>query len=399
MAAGEGARARSLPGDWSGLVVFCAATSWDGNQFPDQHIARRLTRYAPVLYVDPPISHLSPRRNPDLAASLERPRLRVLAPNLARLTPVVPPGKAKPVIAPVAWWLTKRAIGHAVRSLTDDVHAVVAASFAPVFGICGERLRVFYGTDDFVAGAELFGVGVERLRRDEARQLADADVVIAISTDLADRYRRLGHVASVVPNGCDDALFATTPDTLPASDIDLPEPIVGYIGHMAARIDLRLLEAIVERGRSLLLVGPDALSLDRARFDRLVSAPNVQWVGRRPFNSLPSYLRAMAVGILPYGDTEFNRASFPLKLLEYLAGGRAAVATDLPAVRSLATDLVEVASEPSAFADAVDRAIAGDNSEAMVRRRMAFAGGHTWDERAESFASLMGLGARAGEPT
>ena len=36
----------ALRGDWSGLVVFCAATSWDGVKGSDQHMAERLSRLA-----------------------------------------------------------------------------------------------------------------------------------------------------------------------------------------------------------------------------------------------------------------------------------------------------------------------------------------------------------------
>jgi teichuronic acid biosynthesis glycosyltransferase TuaH len=54
-----------LPGNWDGLVVFCAGTPWDGNRFPDQHIAERLSEHMPVLYVDPPMSFFSARRSPE----------------------------------------------------------------------------------------------------------------------------------------------------------------------------------------------------------------------------------------------------------------------------------------------------------------------------------------------
>ena len=65
--------------DWSGLVVFCAATSWDGNRFPDQHMAERLASYAPVLYVDPPLTALARWRAPDLAGRLHAPPVEVVS--------------------------------------------------------------------------------------------------------------------------------------------------------------------------------------------------------------------------------------------------------------------------------------------------------------------------------
>ena len=54
------------PDAWRGLVVLASANNWDGNAMADQHMARALTEHAPVLFVDPPISHLSPRHYPEL---------------------------------------------------------------------------------------------------------------------------------------------------------------------------------------------------------------------------------------------------------------------------------------------------------------------------------------------
>ena len=41
-----------------------------------------------------------------------------------------------------------------------------------------------------------------------------------------------------------------------------------------------------------------------------------------PYDKLGSALADVTVCLLPYADTDFNRASFPLKILEYLAAGR-----------------------------------------------------------------------------
>ena len=103
----------------------------------------------------------------------------------------------------------------------------------------------------------------------------------------------------------------------------------------------------------------------------------MRWVGLKTSDALPSYLRAMDVGIVPYRDSRFNRGSFPLKTLEYLAAGRAVVSTDLPAIRWLATDLICIA-EPASFADEVDRLLAMPRTAALLAQRQAFAARHSW---------------------
>lgn len=378
--------------DWDDLVVVCAGTSWDGIWFPEKHIADRLARYAPVLYVDPPISPLTPRRNPELRASLDGPRLRVIKGTLARLTPVVLPGMHRQGMHLVTTSITRRAIARAIKELgARSVRAVVVASPSPLFGACGERLRVLYATDDFVAAANLIGVPEARLRRLEAKQAAQADLVVSVSPALSDKWRALGHHPVMIANGCDDRLFATTDEAPLPDDVDLPAPIAGFIGHLSERIDLSLLEAVARRGRSLLLVGPRQNTFEMRRVEALLSRPNVRWVGPRPFEALPSYLRLMDVGLTPYGDTAFNRASFPLKTLEYLAGGRAAVATDLPAVRWLNSELIDVASEPEPFAEAVDEALDRPRTPELVARRQTLAARHSWSSRTIDFARALGI--------
>ena len=119
----------------------------------------------------------------------------------------------------------------------------------------------------------------------------------------------------------------------------------------------------------------------------------MQWIGFRPYEQLPAYLGAMDLGLVPYAATPFNRASFPLKILEYLGAGLPVVATDLPILRWLDTDLVHVVDDgdANAFADAVERALPGAADPALVARRQAFAARHSWRSRAADYdATLAG---------
>lgn len=379
----------TLPGDWSALVVFVAGTAWDGNMFPDQHMATRLARHVPVLYVDPPVSVLSPRHNPDLRASLEAPRLRLVAPNLARLTPVVLPALGRPGVRMVAERMLLRAVRRAVRALGAEVDAVVVASQTPAFGMFGERQSVFYATDDLVAAARLIGSSTRWLERCERRIEHSADTVVVVSDGLRERWAERHHDVALIPNGCDVELFAGADDLDFPADVSLPPPIAGFVGHLSERIDVSVLEAVAATGRSLLLVGPRQITFDLGRVEGVLARPNVQWLGARPFVSLPGYLRAIDVGLVPYADSAFNRASFPLKTLEYLAAGRPVVATDLPAIRWLGTDLVRTVAGAAAFAAAVDDELDRPRDPLLAAARRDLAAQHSWDTRAREFLGVL----------
>lgn len=394
-------RAQTPPGDWDGMVVLHAANPWDSVKFADQHLAEALSRIVPVLYVDPAISLLSPLRDPRRRETLREPRLRLLAPNLARLTPVVQPGMERPGLVNLTTALTRRAMRRATQALGGRVHAAVcASSLVRTLGACGEVVQAYWAQDDFAGGAELFGLNPDRISRGEFALAAQADVLIASNPSVAATWRSRGYDPVLIPFGCDLASFAGTETAPLPGDVDLPRPIAGFVGHLGDRIDLALLEAVAEAGCSLLLVGPRHPRFELERMDKLLARDNVRWVGPKPFEALPSYQRVIDVGLVPYGDSAFNRGSFPLKTLEHLAAGRGVVATDLPAIRWLleaggglggGDGLISIASDPPSFAEAVKGALHAPRSALHADRCRAFAAAHSWDVRARAFADALGI--------
>jgi teichuronic acid biosynthesis glycosyltransferase TuaH len=376
-------------GDWRSLVVVVAGSRWDGPNFAAHHVARAFTRYAPVMYLEPALSPVVRARQFGWRNAVTE-RLRVVDDRLAVVTPLAPVFPTRRAMAPVTRALARRGARRAVRALGGDVHATLL--FAPglrLFDVCGERVKVYYAKDDFSAAAELVGGTGARSGAVEEWAASHADLVVAHSPVLTERWQR--YAPLFVPNGVEPEFFAAV-DTAPLpNDVALPRPIVGFVGMLSNRIDLALLEAIAARGRSLLLVGPRQHTFEIERIAQLLERPNVAWAGPRRYDELPSYLRAVDVGIVPYTDSAFNRASFPLKTLEYLAAGRPVVATPLPAIEWLATDLVRTAFDPSDFANAVDAAIAEGLAPDRIAARREFAAGHSWDERVRPLAAALDL--------
>jgi len=373
------------------LVVLASGVSWDDPWMSEKHLAVALAPYVPVLFVDPPVSVLTPLRKQHLRAAGLRPRLTSPHPGITRVTPVAPPGVSRPGLRVLAAAATRYAIRSAVRRSPHRPHALVVASLDDVLGALPGVRRVLWGTDDWVAGAGLMGLSPTYLRRREDAQLAAADLAVTVTGYLADRWRGRSDLVSVVPNGCDPGHFATVDDVVPADDVPLRGPVAGFVGRLSTRIDLELLEAVAGTGASLLLVGPVDHGLPADRFDALVARDNVHATGARPFADLPRYLRRIDVGLTPYADTEFNRASFPLKTMEYLAAGRPVVSTDLPATAALPPDLVTTASGPEAFAAATVTELHRPTDHALVDRRRTFARAQSWDARARDFLDVLGL--------
>jgi teichuronic acid biosynthesis glycosyltransferase TuaH len=371
------------------LVIVCGATFWAGTRLLDQHLAEELSAYAPVLYVDPPVSALTRFRNPQARTAAGPAGLDRVADRIWRLSPHVLPLKERPGGKQVALALTRRAMRSAVRELgARSVRAVIVPSLNPLFGAVDEQYSVFYAGDDYVAGARLLGINPRRLERRARRQPVDADIVVGVSPKLVADLRAPGIEPALIPNGCDVDLFSRTPVPAPSG-----RPTVAFVGHLSERVDVRYLEAVAETGLRLLMIGPRQTTMQDGHFAALARHPNVEWVGAVPYVDLPDALADTTTCLLPYGDSDFNRASFPLKVLEYLAAGRRVVSTDLPAIEWLDTDLVTVAASPAAFAEAVRASLSAPLTSEEVDRRRAFASTHTWENRVRQLAGLLGLGA------
>jgi teichuronic acid biosynthesis glycosyltransferase TuaH len=398
------AETETLEGSRQDLIVYFATGWWDGPAGSDKQLAGALTAYGPVLYVDPPISALTRLRKPHHASVTAGPRLRVHTPRLAQLITLVTPGMTKPVLRHLRVPLIQRAVNAAIDKLFNgtgkgkdkgNVAALVSSRVDEAWSDVPARHRLLFVTDDLIAGAEMLGLPRERLVRAERVALRGADAVAVVSPGLQERYARDGIAAELVPNGCAPEVFADVDRAPVPDDVPLTGPIAGFVGYINDRIDLALLEAVADTGCSLLVVGALGDGFTSERFTALTRRPNVCWTGPRPYARMPSYLRLIDVGLTPYVDNAFNRASFPLKTLEYLCAGRAVVATPLPATTWLGTDLVATADTPERFAAGVRAALATARTEALVARRRAFAGQHSWQRRAEQIAAMAGLcGAR-----
>lgn len=374
--------------NWDGVVVIRAGTPFERAWMSEKHLALHLSQRFPILYVDPPVSVVASRKSTELADGRLRPFLRLSRPNMAHLTPVVYPYAHRTGVRIATEQLTQLLTRRAIKRLGGQPRATIVATAEAQFGPLSGR-RVVYATDDWTAGAGYMGQSLAALTRMQRRQARDAEQVVAISPALVDKWRALGHQPLLIPNGCEYEAFARDSDRFVPGDVRLPGPIAGFVGYLSDRIDLRLLEAVAAQGVSLLLIGPRSPTFEISRMESLLARPNVQWVGPKPFEQLPSYLRMFSVGLTPYARSVFNEASFPLKTLEYLAAGLPAVVTGLPVNTWLGTDLITIADNPNDYASAVVHAVAQPRSEELIRRRREVARGHTWSARSDEFARLL----------
>lgn len=129
--------------------------------------------------------------------------------------------------------------------------------------------------------------------------------------------------------------------------------------------------------------------------DRLAALPNVHFLGGRPSTELARYPQHFDVCLMPYRMNDYSKYIFPLKLYEYLAGGRPVVSMPLPALAGLG-DLVSVATSVEEWERTIERLLEpGNDTPARSGLRQAEAKRHDWDvivdEIARSLAQRLEL--------
>ena len=237
-----------------------------------------------------------------------------------------------------------------------------------------------------------------RLARREARVWHAADgyvtITAALAADLTARHGARERMA-VIPDG------ARIP---PAADAQFDavdsEPLVAYAGHLYPwkGVDV-LLEALalVPNARGL-IVGGHAAEPDLGRLQALAQqlgiSDRVTFTGMVDPARVPELLRRASVLALPNPASAIStRFTSPLKLFEYLAAGRAIVASDLPSIREILHDgvdgLLVAPGDANDLADALRRLL-GDPALAAQLARAAFAAApqYSWDRRAEKLETL-----------
>ena len=247
------------------------------------------------------------------------------------------------------------------------------------------RLPNNYRVYDCMDHHEGFGNVPEKLVEIEKSMLSGVDLVTVTSSWLDTFAREYNRNVAVVRNAAEYGHFATRPEQVyldPAG-----RRIIGYYGAIAEWFDLDLLRTVAESFSDclVLIVGDDTVGAAR----RLSDLTNVVFTGEVPYATLPYYLYAFDVSLLPFKVIPLTLATNPVKVYEYLAAGKPVVSVDLPEMTQF-EDLVWRAGSHQQFVAHVGRALEPASVDAaVVARRQAFSAEQTWLHRAREFTEAL----------
>ncbi len=334
-------------------IVAGSHLRFDGLWQRPQHIVTRLGRRVPLLFVEEPIAAGTDATDATPEAGgidVLRPRRR--ASGEARIDAAT--------VDAVRTWVGAR------RPLIW-LYTPMMTELADAFG---DAPVVYDCMDDLAA----FAFAPPAMRAREQALLARANLVFAGGRSLYAKRAGLGPKVRLFPSGVEFEHFAAARE-LPPHPLfaNLPHPICGYIGAIDERLDYAALAALAEREAQVALIGP-VVKVDPRILPRRT---NVHFTGQLPYAELPSLLAGIDVALLPFARNEATASISPTKTPEYLAAGKPVVGTPIADVLADYGDLVTIAEEPEAFADACLAAAVPD--PARIARGSERARNAGWD--------------------
>ena len=370
-------------------IVYIGNDWFADNRTSSHQIARLLSRHNRMLYVEAAGQRAPTASKRDVAKILAKLKKAWAGPirvdeNVHVYSPLILPfhGSA------LARRINRMALGASLRRACKKVGFerpilwIILPHYSSIVDSVPHAGIVYYVVDEYAA---MPGVDPDRIREMEGIVLGKADVVFAISEQLAATKGKVNPHTYFSPHGVETTHFARAYHEALAQPRELEgiaRPIVGFFGLIEDWLDFDLLEYLATERPQYSFVMVGRVARDISRFARL---KNVVFLGKKSYEDIPSFLRAFDVCHIPFQLNDVILHSSPLKLKEYLAGGKPVVSVAIDEVTKLG-DLVYVASDHAGYLAAIDRALAEDSPERAAARVRAMEG-ESWASKVETISA------------
>lgn len=369
------------------IICFAGEDWWYHHPHSKNHILKRLARHNRVLFVNSITMGLPSVSSPDFFHKIRR-KLR----SYLRWLRKAPEGLwvMTPVNVPVYGSKFFRALNRVLLALQLRVVMLLLKLRRPIVWVAiptaadfvnslNPKLLVYQVSDKYDFNEDS-ALSRDAIRNMDARLKDNASVVMYSGRKLYEESRARHRY--FLEQAVDFARFAELPGKTPGDIAAIPRPVLGYVG--AAdwyTMDVALIEEVVK-------LRPDwhwVFIGSRSNVVQL-SAPNIHFLGSKPYSELPAYYRHIDVCVLPWvQDNVFTSYGSAIKVREYLATGKPVVIS--PLYEYLRTPGVRIYRSTSEFLSLVEDALKNDRPCDQQVRQDAVRN-CTWDTRAWEVASL-----------
>lgn len=369
------------------LTITVIATKRIDDPLPTnvQHLMSRLSAFFQINYIEPPVDAIYLLRNLKFACQIFRKTNRN---SFRKYIPFILPFESR---FPKIRQINEKIILLQIRMFLkfNNPNKNLLWIFSPkhsfLIGKLNEYKLYFHVTDDYLAFPETAGLGpLEQVRSREEYIMQKADRIFATSAYLKKLKKSFSEKIELIPNVADSQHFKKAQSNatrIPDDIAIIKKPIIGFIGAVDRfKVDFKLIKYCAKQnpGFSFILIGPIGHG-DSTMVEKLPREKNIHYFGERPYDTLPNYVKAFDVCLIPYRLTPYTHACFPLKLFEYLAAGKPVVSSNLPAIDGV-RHIVYIGDNPDNFNRSIREALEEDNLE-RIKVRQKVADENSWDKR------------------
>jgi glycosyltransferase involved in cell wall biosynthesis len=377
-----------------GQDIICFCNDWDADPLSKKHIMKRLAARNRILWINS-IGNRRPTASvSDFRRIVKKLRdffhgCKSVAHNIHVFSPLALPLPGNALARRLNRTWMKLQIAWVCRGLgfRDPIIYTFVPWSADFAGHLGEKMVIYHITDEFT---EFTGTDKSAILDMEQRLIDKSDAVIVSAERLGQKAQSRGVESFLITHGVDVAHFRKACDPLtviPADIVDLPKPVVGFVGLIEDWVDLRLIRFLAQArpAWSFVLIGKMVTSDAPVR-----DLPNIHVLGRKEYQELPGYCKAFDVALLPFVINELTLAANPLKLREYLAAGLPVVASAIPEAERL-DGLLSIAHSDAEFLQKIDDLLATDADDVPAARRRISASmdTETWDRKVEDISRII----------
>lgn len=249
---------------------------------------------------------------------------------------------------------------------------------------------IYYNAADF----SYLTPNSKQLQESEQELVRMSDFVFATCSQMAAKFGNDNANVHIFPPGVDMSVFPDESATVgePHDRLNLsslPRPTIGYVGGLHRFVDYDLVAAMARARPSWSWV---FLGAHQVPLEKLQGLPNVHLLGQQPHAELAEHMHFFDVCVVPYLNTRETSTVVPTKINEYLAAGKATVATSLPTVcefnerhRVLTTS---AATAPD-FLQAIEAELPTAHDPARREHRRRVAALADWHNRLEEMSSFI----------
>lgn len=312
------------------MVVFCHLR-WGFVYQRPQHLISRMANNYKILFVEEPIPFETEEEN-EYNLEIINNNLHVLKPKVKSIAGI------KEILKPL------------LQNSKIEIGWFYSPSFSPLLTDFEFETVVYDCMDEL----SLFKGAPEHLITQEKFLLSEAHLVFTGGKSLFESKNKSHKNVHCFPSSVDRNHFEKAKNNIniPADIKNIQKPVIGYLGVIDERINLDLLHktALLKPEMAFVMIGP----LAKIGEEDLPREENIHYLGMKDYKSLPNYLNAIDIAMMPFALNDATKFISPTKTLEYMAAGKPIVSTAIKDVERDYSHCIAIVETAEEFAQTIE---------------------------------------------